>query len=256
MQRWKLWRIWVGLAALVVLGSPVNAQTKTQIRVRVVAHDAKIIGSGVGGARIVVKNAETGEVLAEGIQEGSTGDTKAIVVEPITRGASVFDTPGAAEFTVTIELDEPTVLEFVGEGPLGFAYAMQRATKRMLVVPGQDLLGDGVVLDLHGFIVELLEPTHIPDGAHEIQVRVRVRMMCGCTLEPAGLWDADRVAVRVQVYGPDGMVREAPLGYAGEPNIFTGSLSLDGVPEGSRVFVVVTDPARENFGMSLELQIN
>ncbi len=254
MEHLKLWFMWVGLAALALTVSPVSAQTMTQIRVRVVAHDAKIIGSGVGGARIVVKNAETGEVLAEGIQEGSTGDTKAIVVEPITRDASVFDTPGAAEFTVALELHEPTVLEFVGEGPLGFAHAMQRATKRMLVVPGEDLLGDGVVLDLHGFIVELLEPTRIPDGADEIQVRVR--MMCGCTLEPAGLWDADRVAVRVQVYGPHGLVREAPLGYAGEPNMFAGSLSLAGVPEGSRVFVVVTDPARENFGRSLELQIN
>ena len=250
------WWMGAGLAALVVSASPVSAQTRTQVRIRVVAHDAKIIGSGVGGARVWVKNADTGEVLAQGVQSGGTGDTKAIVVDPVTREATIFDSPGAAELTVTLNLDEPTVLEFVGEGPLGFGYAMQRATKRMLVVPGQDLLGDGVVLDLHGFIVELLEPMSVEQGVDEIQLRVRVRMMCGCTLEPAGLWDADRVAVRAQLYGPSGLLREANLAYAGEPNMFAGSLSLAGAPEGARLFVVATDPARENFGKSQELQIN
>ena len=51
-------------------------------------------------------------------------------------------------------------------------------------------------------------------------------------------------------------VRAAQLAYAGEPNMFAGSLSLAGAPEGSRIFIVATDPARENFGRSQEILIN
>ena len=36
----------------------------TKIIVRVVSKDAKIIGSGVGGALVRIKNLETGEILA------------------------------------------------------------------------------------------------------------------------------------------------------------------------------------------------
>ena len=50
---------------------PVRAQTTpTRVMIRVVAHDAKIIGSGVGGARVTVTEVETGRVLASGVQEG------------------------------------------------------------------------------------------------------------------------------------------------------------------------------------------
>ena len=56
-------------------------------------------------------------------------------------------------------------------------------------------------------------------------------MMCGCTLEPAGLWDANRVAVRVQVYGAYGLVREAPLGYVGEKTYTPGLSMRDAMAE-------------------------
>ena len=53
----------VGLTAI---ASVAGAQITTQIRVRVVSHDAKIIGSGVGGAGVVVRDPATGHVLATG----------------------------------------------------------------------------------------------------------------------------------------------------------------------------------------------
>jgi hypothetical protein len=162
-------------ASLLVLTALAEAQTPTRINVRVVSHDAKIIGSGVGGARIIVRDPATGQVLAEEKQEGDTGDTQAIVVRPMVRGESVYATPGAAMVTLTLDLDRPRVLEFVGEGPLGYEHAVQRAVKQMLVVPGEDILGDGVVLELHGFIVELLEPAAPPAaGSESVQVLARV----------------------------------------------------------------------------------
>ncbi|NIM51667.1 MAG: hypothetical protein GTO22_20875 [Gemmatimonadales bacterium] len=231
------------------------AQVKTKVRVRVVSHDAKIIGTGVGGARVKVVDPATGKVLAAGIQKGGTGSTRSIVIEPVERGAPIFDTDGAAAVTFELELGEPTVLEFIGEGPLGHEHAIQRASKSLLVLPGEHVLGNGVVLELHGFIVELLEPTAIAAAAGTADVRVHVRMMCGCPLEPAGLWDADRLQVTVRIYADGRMVREARLAYAGEPNIFTGRISLGGLSGGERLVAVASDPTRANFGRSQELWI-
>lgn len=235
--------IWVATC----LAMPLGAQT-TRINVRVVAHDAKIIGDGVGGAKVTVQDPATGHVLAEGIQRGGTGDTRLIMVEPRTRGGSVYDTDGAAVFTAELTLEGPTVLDFIGEGPLGYEHAMQRTVKRMMVVPGEDVLGDGVVLELHGFIVELVDPEVFP-RAGTVEVTARVRMLCGCTHTPGGMWDADRIRVSARLYAGKTLVRDARLSYAGAPNMFSGSLSFDGVAEGY-VEVVVSDPDRENFGSS------
>jgi hypothetical protein len=58
----------------------------TKIIVRVVSKDSKVIGSGVGGALVRIKNLETGEILAQGKQGGGTGDTERIMVRPRRRG--------------------------------------------------------------------------------------------------------------------------------------------------------------------------
>lgn len=246
------------LAALVALVSPLlpreaSAQT-TRINVRVVSHDAKIIGDGVGGARVVVRDPSTGRVLAEGIQRGGTGDTESIVRQPHARGQAVYEAPGAAVFTAEFELDAPTVLEFIGEGPLGYEHAMQRAVKRMLVVPGEDILGDGVLLELHGFIVELIEPKTPTDGG-TATVTARVRMLCGCPHTPGGLWDAARIGVKARLYEGTRVIREAILEYAGEPNMFTGTISLQDAGPNARLVVLANDADRANFGMSMGVRV-
>lgn len=235
-----------GLAAAWVVGALVAQETR--ITVRVVANDAKIIGTGVGGARVIIRNAATGEVLAAGVQEGGTGDTRAIMVEPRARGVSIFERDRAAHFSAAIQIDTPTVVEVVGEGPLGYEFATQRAVKSVLLVPGQHITGDGIVLNLHGFIVELLEPTVATRG--DVSVRTRIRMLCGCTFTPGGLWDADRLTVTARVYAGGELVREAPLRYAGEPNIFEGTIWLADLPNSARLVVLAWDTERVNFGRS------
>ena len=246
------------VAVLVALVSPLvpregSAQT-TRVNVRVVSHDAKIIGDGVGGARVVVRDPSTGQVLAEGIQRGGTGDTRSIVREPHARGQAVYEAPGAAVFTAEFELDVPKVLEFIGEGPLGYEHAMQRAVKRMLVVPGEDILGDGVVLELHGFIVELIEPK-TPAAGETVTVTAQVRLLCGCPHTPGGLWDAVRISVKARLYEGTRVIREAILEYAGEPNMFTGAISLQDAGPNSTLVVLASDADRANFGMSLGTRV-
>ena len=148
----------------------------TRVMVHVVARDAKLLGTHVGGARITLREAATRKVLAEGVQQGESGDTKRIMVEPHRRGAALYDTPGAAGFLATVTLERPTVVEISAEGPLGHLQAMERASKTLLLVPGEDVLGDGVVLEIHGFILEFLQPAEDARVKAGDPIAVRAKM--------------------------------------------------------------------------------
>lgn len=239
------------LLALALRPGLAGAQEVTRVRVRAVAHDAKIMGSGVGGARITIRDAESGRVLARGVQEGSTGDTRAIAVDPVARGGTVYDTPGAAHFDAVLELEAPTRVVIEAEGPLDHPEALQRASLTTLLVPGADVLGEGFVLELHGFTVEILEVDGgegaAASGAAGLRVRARITMLCGCPIEPGGLWDADRVRVTARLLEGGRVVAEAPLAYAGTTSTFEGFLS--GAPGGAdELQVLASDPERANFG--------
>lgn len=220
--------------------------TPTRLVVRVVSHDAKVIGSGVGGARVVVRDAESGEVLAEGVQEGGTGDTDAIM-RPSERGATVFDHPGTAAFATTLPLKRPRQLRIEAEGPLGTPHAVQRASKTVLAVPGVHLDGEGVVLVLNGFTVQLERPGDAVSGT-ELPVRVRVTMLCGCPIEPGGLWDADGMEVRATLLQDGAAVDDAVLTFAGETSVFEGEIVPPG-PGRYGLRVVAVDADRANAGM-------
>ena len=151
----------------------------TKIIVRVVSKDAKVIGSGVGGALVRIKNLETGEVLAEGKQEGGTGDTDRIMVQPRQRGEAVYGTPEAALFQAEIPLNKPTQIEIYAEAPLGYPQAIQRETKTLMLIPGKHILGEGVLIELEGLIVSILEPAPAGalNGGKKITVKADVRML-------------------------------------------------------------------------------
>ncbi len=150
----------------------------TNVVVRAVAEDAKIIGTHVGGARITIRDVRTGRLLAEGTQMGGTGDTAKIVKEPQVRGESIYDTDKAAAFHAAIPLSQPTEVEISAQGPLGAKQATQTASTTMLLIPGQDVTGDGVILKIHGFIVEIQSPAEgegFPPG-ETLHIRARMVM--------------------------------------------------------------------------------
>src|ERR1700684_1279951 len=99
--------------AILILVSPLFAQTsgkETKIMIRAVARDAKVIGTHVGGAKITVRDAATGEILAQGMQQGGTGDTDVIMKKPHTRGMTVYSAGDASGFLAVLHLDKPTVV--------------------------------------------------------------------------------------------------------------------------------------------------
>ncbi|MFB6240072.1 MAG: hypothetical protein ABEJ46_00630 [Gemmatimonadota bacterium] len=234
--------------------TPATAQEvspeETTVVVRAVANDAKVIGSGVGGARITIRDAGTGEVLARGLQEGGTGSTERIMRSPRERGATVYGTEDAAKFEATLSLRRPTRVEIAAEGPLGTPHATQRASRTMILVPGRDVTGEGVILELYGLTVRLERPTEedpVPAG-EALPVRAHVEMLCGCPITPGGLWDADRVDVVARLVRDGTVVREASLDYAGETSTFGGRLTPPG-PGSYELVVLAEDASRANAGM-------
>ncbi len=151
----------------------------TKVIIRVVARDAQVIGSGVGGALIRIRNTETGEILAEGKQEGGTGSTERIMVQPRRRGETVYGTSGSASFEAKILLDRPTQVRIDAEAPLGYPQAIQKGSKTLTLIPGKDVTGEGIIIELSGLIVNILSPSSkekLKEG-ETVLVRADVRML-------------------------------------------------------------------------------
>jgi hypothetical protein len=151
----------------------------TKVIVRVTSKDAKVIGSGVGGAYVRIKNLETGEVLAQGKQLGGTGDTDRLMLQPHRRGERLYGAAGTAFFQAEIPLKKPTQVEIYTEAPLGYPHAIQKGSKTLTLIPGKNVLGDGVIIELNGLIVNAISPSAKESlkGLEEIVVRVQVMML-------------------------------------------------------------------------------
>jgi hypothetical protein len=242
--------------AILVFASPLFAQTsgkETKVMIRAIARDAKVIGTHVGGARITVRDIATGEILAQGIQQGGTGDTDVIMKKPHTRGMTVFSAPDASGYLAVLHLEKPTVVEVSAEGPLVNSQATQRSSKTLLLVPGEDVLGEGILLEIHGFIITPLAP--LPDAkvkaGSPFEVRATVTMACGCPTEPDGLWDANKIRVVARLLRDGKVMSEIPMTYAGVQNTFHVDVPV--IAAGPmELQVLALDPGSANFGMNRE----
>ncbi len=242
--------------AMLILVSPLFAQTggkETKVMIRAIARDAKVIGTHVGGAKITVRDTATGEILAQGTQQGGTGDTNTIMKTPRTRGMAVYSSGDASGYLAVLHLEKPTVVEISAEGPLGNAQATQRSSKTLLLIPGEDVLGEGILLEIHGFIITPLAP--LPDakvkGGSPFEVRATVTMACGCPTEPDGLWDANKIHVVARLLRDGKVESEIPMTYAGVQNTFHADVPA--APAGPlELQVLAMDPASANFGMDRE----
>lgn len=228
-------------AAALLCAAPLLA-VPTTVTVRAISRDAKVIGSGVGGAKITIRELASGRVLAEGIQEGGTGDTGKIMTDAHVRNGEPYAGETAAAFVATVDIDTPTVVEIAASGPLKYPQAMQKATKTMLLVPGQHITGEGVLLEIHGFIIDILETS--PE-----RVKMKMNMACGCPIQPGGMWNSDTIAIVASLWNGSARVAEAPMRYAGEVSMF--ETAFPDVAAGTyQLRIVASDPKNENFGMA------
>jgi hypothetical protein len=138
---------------------------------------------------------------------------------------------------------EPRLIEVEAFGPLAQLQSAHRVTSSQWVVPGKNIsAGDGWVLELPGFVVDVLDPpAHIKlSGAtSKVEVRANIVMMCGCPIEPNGEWDVRR----------DGRsLASVPLTYAGAVSQFAGVVTVD-APGNYDVTVYAYDPSNGNTGL-------
>jgi hypothetical protein len=238
------------IAGLAILPGPAVAAEPTEVTVRVLAKDSKFIGTSMGGMRITLRDAHTGELLSTGVTQGGTGNTKLMMHEDRGRRAQLSD-EGAAKFTTTLDLDEPRLIQFEAYGPLAQAQSAQRVSATQWVVPGRHLTGgDGFVLEIPGFVVDVLDPpAHSRVSAEgEIDLRANVVLMCGCPIEPGGLWDANKYQVRAIVKRDGERIGDFDLTYAGKTSQFAGKVPVD-APGFYEVIVYAHDPHNGNTGL-------
>ncbi len=231
--------------------SPAARAVETRVTVRVRAHDAKFIGTGVGGLEVTVRDADTGAILASGRIEGGTGDTKTLMKAPIVRGQRLSNASTAA-YVATLDIDEPTRIEVIARGPLAGGSNVQKTSRTLWVLPGQDIAGDGVLLELQGFLVYPVSPAPHQFFAmgQDVAIEAHVGMMCGCPIKPGGLWDADRYTVKAVIERAGKRVAELALGYAGATSRFKALYRPD-APGAYKVLVTAADPSSGNFGVGM-----
>lgn len=242
-------RLVAGLS-LVILAGP-SLAIDTDITVRVLSRDAKFVGSGMGGARVVLRDAQSGELLARGVTLGATGDTGILMLEDRGRRARRAGA-GDAAFRATLDLKQPRLITVEVAGPQVQPQAGHAASATQWVVPGRHLSGgDGWVIELPGFVVDVLEPPGqgvTPEDAQSITINAQVVMMCGCPVTPAGLWDADQYEVGMLVAREGQDTADIAMRYAGKSSRFTGEVPVTG-PGVYDISVYAYDPHTGNTGI-------
>ena len=241
----------LSVLALLLLSTPTLAE-ETRVVVRARARDGKFVGTSMGGAQVVLRDAETGQLLARGVTSGTTGDTQRLMKQPYARGTQLADEK-SAKFEATLVLDEPRLVTVEVSGPEAQRQARITSSTQVWVIPGKHLTGDGIILELPGFVVDVLEPRahefiRLEGKPRNVPIRVNLVLMCGCPTEPGGLWDSSKYELRAVVRRDGKPVTLVPLSYAGKTSAYEGQLSVQ--EKGAyEILVTAYDPNTGNTGV-------
>ena len=233
---------------------PLNGPHPTTVLVRVVAHGAMVLGREVGGARVTITDVTTGQILATGLQQGEAGDQNQIMRTPHMMEEPIYSTRPSAAFTTTLHLQKPALVDISAEGPLAYPGAMQKASKTLLLIPGQDLTQDGIVLHLHGYLVQIErpKPREALIAKDDVKLRASVRTLSGSLVRPYGDWDSRKIRIYGEVVIGDRTVERLQMFYDEGSRTFEAPFfvpSSKDVPEGIILRVIATDLATGNTGM-------
>lgn len=213
-------------ATCLAFPSPAFAEP-TRVVVRVLSQDGKFIGDHTGGARVTIRDAKTGKVLAQGITRGGTGDTDRIM--GATGRSTTIHTADSAIFDATVDVAEPTLAELEVEGPMGRPQSRIRVTSQRWILPGEAVeKGDGWMVELPGLAIT----PSVSRGGGRLTIQARVELMCGCPITPGGVWNADDYEVRALLWSDNRRVSTTVLPFVSSPGRFGGSLSM---PVGSKL---------------------
>ena len=219
-------RTLIFMIAFLVSGLTTSA-AETKIMIRAKARDAKFIGSSLGGAHIIVRNKINRQILAEGNTTGSTGNTDLIMKGAKTRGTSITD-PQTAGFLASIDISEPTFVSIEILSPLNNKQAQANVSTELWLIPGKHILGDGIILEIPGFIIDILKPrTHQYISLNSIKgkpflFQANIVMMCGCVVDKNGVWNSDEIEVKGILKKDGQYIKDVTLSLV-STNLFEGS---------------------------------
>ncbi len=227
----------------------------THLVIRAVAHGALVLGQEVGGARITITDVKTGVRLASGLQQGEAGDQNQIMRTPHLMEEQVYASLPSASFQTTLQLEEPTWVDITAQGPLAFPAALTQTTKRVLLIPGQDLRRDGIILDLSGYIIEIQRPVSGKSliGKADVQLVASIKTLSGSLVKPYGDWDSRKIQIWGEVLVGNRIVERLQMFYTGEKSLFAAPFFVpvpSDAPDGITLRVMASDGARGNFGLS------
>jgi hypothetical protein len=136
-------------------------------------------------------------------------------------------------------------------GPLAQRQGASTLSETWTLIPGKDYAaGNGILLRLHGMIVDVLAPpAHLKTAAVEtLEVEANVMKMCGCPVGESTPWPVERFTVEARIYEATGEPREiVPLNYKGEHSQFAGEIPMPG-PGAYEIIVTAFDPATKDSG--------
>lgn len=234
--------------------SSLNGPLPTTVLVRVVAHGAMVLGRDVGGARVTITDVANGHILATGLQQGESGDQNQIMRTPHMMEEPIYSSRPSAAFSTTLELQKPTLVEISAVGPLAYPAALQRTSQTLLLIPGQDLTNDGIVLHLHGYLVQIEHPT--PREAliakDDVKLRASVRTLSGSLVRPHGDWDSRKIGIYGEVLIGNRIIERLQLFYDEGSRAFEAPFFVPPskeVPDGITLRVIATDLSTGNSGM-------
>ncbi|SFN90996.1 hypothetical protein [Salegentibacter flavus] len=221
---------------------------ETKIMVRAQAKDAKFIGTSMGGAKIIIRDVETGKILDEGLTKGITGDTEVILLSPRERYKEIT-TEKTAGYEASLKLDKPTFVSIEAQGPMSKKQAKVVSSTQLWVIPGKDITGDGIILEIPGFVVDVLSPqTHETISAGtEIEIRANIVMMCGCPVTEEGTWDASGYEIKALISSEGKEHKEINLNSTDKASTFSETVKL--VEGDYEIEVYAYDPKTGNTGL-------
>lgn len=215
------------LATALLFSSLMVSATETKVMIRAKAKDAKFIGSSLGGAHIIIRNKLNQQILAEGNTTGNTGNTDLIMKTPKVRGNSIADEQTGG-FLATVDIDEPTFVTIEVISPLSNRQAQAAVSTEMWLIPGKNILGEGIIIEIPGYIIDILKPrTHQYIGLNTIKnkpflFQANIVMMCGCVIEKGGVWNSDEIEVKGILKKDGKFIKNIDLAWV-STNLFEGS---------------------------------
>jgi hypothetical protein len=234
--------------------SSFNGPQPTTVLVRVVAHGAMVLGREVGGARVTITDVASGQILATGLQQGEAGDQNQIMRTPHMMEEPIYSSRPSASFTTMLELQKPILVEISAEGPLAYPASLQKTSKTLLLIPGQDLTHDGIVLHLSGYLVQIDRPKPREPliAKDDVRLRASVRTMSGSLVRPHGDWDSRKIRIYGEVLIGDRVVERLQMFYDEGSRTFEAPFFVPPskeVPDGITLRVIAADLSTGNSGM-------